>query len=470
MLLAQFTHDYVKKQLESFTCPITGEYFKDPVFYTVNNVKQIFERSAIEQWRAKSSVCPLTQCDISGVELTPCSEDFKEHLKFLQNFFLDQKGQLKSRRTVERLLLKSYSAHKEYIIKQFLSAVKSKDIHQVDIFEPVLSELINETDGDSWAAIHFIVARGDFNMLTHLLKYKPSLDKQTESGMTPLDWAISANHPHIVEFLLKSGIQFKNKGNEELELACSKNIWHRTRHDKDLARIIKLLFAYGAQITNQANTSYVLYYAIRKYYPVPILQMLLDNGADINARDDDGNTALHYAASIKENEQIVSYLLKNNANPGIVNDKGETPRHNIAIFKHDDPNPYRRLYKKTVDLLKYYESEHSRDIQSLKIQEQAKEIKRLQEQLKEEQLKREMLEKKQVQFEQFKQNYQQSYNKANFFKQKSASMKEKLSSNEISSIDEVQKYANDHPDSRTAKIIASNHATQDGQKETFTMG
>lgn len=48
-------------------------------------------------------------------------------------------------------------------------------------------------------------------------------------------------------------------------------------------------------------------------------------------------------------------------------------------------------------------------------------------------------------------------------------MKEKLTSNEISSIDDVQKYAIDHPDSRTAKVIGSNHLTQEGQKNPFAM-
>jgi ankyrin repeat protein len=61
-----------------------------------------------------------------------------------------------------------------------------------------------------------------------------------------------------------------------------------------------------------------------------VVKILLDNGADVNTKDHDGNTALHTAAR-KEHFEIVKILLDRSAN---VNEKnvgvGETALHMAA--------------------------------------------------------------------------------------------------------------------------------------------
>lgn len=51
---------------------------------------------------------------------------------------------------------------------------------------------------------------------------------------------------------------------------------------------------------------------------------LLDAGSDVNAADDVGSTALHFAAK-GESEEVVELLISAGADVNAVNNKGETP-------------------------------------------------------------------------------------------------------------------------------------------------
>ena len=70
-----------------------------------------------------------------------------------------------------------------------------------------------------------------------------------------------------------------------------------------------------------------------------LAEFIIAQGVDVNAKDENGNTPLHFAVSINNNE-LVNLLIRNQADVNIKNKKGEAPL-NIAIGFDGD---YYRLY------------------------------------------------------------------------------------------------------------------------------
>jgi ankyrin repeat protein len=66
-----------------------------------------------------------------------------------------------------------------------------------------------------------------------------------------------------------------------------------------------------------------------KYNPSPavleVLEILLKAGADVNAKNTGGYTALHYASANNPSPAVLEVLLKAGADPRAVDNEGKTP-------------------------------------------------------------------------------------------------------------------------------------------------
>ncbi len=67
------------------------------------------------------------------------------------------------------------------------------------------------------------------------------------------------------------------------------------------------------------------------------VQFFLDQGAEIDGKDEDGDTALSIAVS-GGNLEIVSLLLAQGANPNVQDSSDDTPLHTALIFDHKTHN------------------------------------------------------------------------------------------------------------------------------------
>lgn len=68
---------------------------------------------------------------------------------------------------------------------------------------------------------------------------------------------------------------------------------------------------------------------------MPIVKLLINHGADINAKNERGETPLHLATRYCFNK-IVKLLLENGADPNIKDNEGKTPL-DLAREMENDP-------------------------------------------------------------------------------------------------------------------------------------
>ena len=69
-------------------------------------------------------------------------------------------------------------------------------------------------------------------------------------------------------------------------------------------------------------------------FGMPIVQYLIDQGADVNAKDDTGNTPLHRAAANGNNE-AVKFLVSRGADVNAKSSNSGTPLHLAALLNSD---------------------------------------------------------------------------------------------------------------------------------------
>ena len=179
------------------------------------------------------------------------------------------------------------------------------------------------------------------------------------------------NSVRVFQFLLKNGMDLNSihKVPETGGFFPATPLWHaytRGRNEKLYTWLLKngampdhCMFAiawyddpkaatlfrkHGAKITDDKgrDNPFLAAYCWKKF---KMAKWFLDNGADVNFADKDGNTALHFAVKRKFDYNQIEFLLKNKANINQQNHAGISPLR-LAEEKR---------YRKILELLKKYE-------------------------------------------------------------------------------------------------------------------
>ncbi|MBN2181513.1 MAG: ankyrin repeat domain-containing protein [Sedimentisphaerales bacterium] len=157
--------------------------------------------------------------------------------------------------------------------------------------------------------IHKAAYKGDLKKVKKIIDRKPNqINVQDVLGKTPLHFASSKGHIEIVEFLLNNDADVDTEmftGDTPLMIAA--------RYARDgKYETIKTLLEHGANVNHKNEDGRTVLHEAAMYSGKEVINLLISYGADVNARDEHQSTPLHQAAMLN-NIEAAKALVENGA-------------------------------------------------------------------------------------------------------------------------------------------------------------
>ena len=195
----------------------------------------------------------------------------------------------------------------EFDEKSFHAAARAGDLIAITAFLDGGININARSESDGRTVLVNAAARGDLKVVKLLLDRGADVNVSDKQGYTALHHAIEARYDDVSELLLNHPKLDPNARGLNGVTTLMSYVW---RERKDT------------------------------------VQQLLDRGADVNAQDSDGDSALHGAAQ-NGNIEIIDLLVAKGANLNLKNKVGGTPLMWAAVYGHEDAA--RRLLERGAD-------------------------------------------------------------------------------------------------------------------------
>jgi len=198
--------------------------------------------------------------------------------------------------------------------------------------------------------LHAAAAKGLPEHIAVLLNNGADVNHRGNAGLRPLDIAllpdVDIQKIQGAAVLIKRGalppqkrewryiVEPLRSGNMEVGFSFNEKAIHFAAENGHEAMVVYLL-ENGADVDARdqpGNTA--LHVAVRNAHN-DIASYLLDKGASIDAQDSNGNTPLHESLTAYDEYAITTMLLERGANPSIKNKIGSTPLHFTALIEND---------------------------------------------------------------------------------------------------------------------------------------
>ncbi|MGK0182674.1 MAG: ankyrin repeat protein [Halioglobus sp.] len=189
-------------------------------------------------------------------------------------------------------------------------------------------KVIKERDGEGASLVHFAAAAENPLFLSELFSKGASKDPQDELGFSPLHYAAVHGRLDNIDLLLRKKRTLLNQASKN----GSTPLYVAIRHKKIEA--VKRLIAKGADVNKGISSDMTpLYAALHHGHTDIALELLKSDGIDLDAKTEEGSTALYIAAELNYPE-VVEKLLEKGANPNICRKDGFGPIHIATKFEH----------------------------------------------------------------------------------------------------------------------------------------
>ncbi len=223
-----------------------------------------------------------------------------------------------------------------------LQAVREGDVLVVQRLLNDDPRLVRATDDHLKTPLHWAAEHDYYEVAKMLLHTGADLEATTSWGATPLDWAATMGSTKVANLLLAHGAQ-------GMDLAAAASLGKLDLVHKFLDSGTPLAFLARQAVPAEPNdhwvadsarmkgdvVSHAFYGACRNGHTA-VAALLLDRGADVNAKGVFGGTALHWAA-INGHKDTVAFLVAHGADLAIRDAKFDsTPEGWAAEGQHDE--------------------------------------------------------------------------------------------------------------------------------------
>ena len=148
-------------------------------------------------------------------------------------------------------------------------------------------------------ALTLAAGKGYLGIVKLLVDGGADVNYHDSGNLTPMDWALLDNHTDVARILLENGAAVSGENSSDRPM-----VYALERSDYVFA---ELLIKHGVSVNAKAfgKMPFIVWSAKRKLNEG--VKFLVDHGADINAADSSGQTALDYALENKDMD-LVKYL------------------------------------------------------------------------------------------------------------------------------------------------------------------
>lgn len=206
---------------------------------------------------------------------------------------------------------------------------------------------VNQADEDgNTVLISAAAGNADLATIELLQPLVKDVNAANKAGATALAMAVRNSAPEVVQYLLEKGANINavdKKGNNlAYYLVDSYSPQTAARFDSKL----KLLQDKGFKLNAPQKDGNTLYHLAVAKNNLDLLKKIAPFGADVNAKNKEGLTALHRAAMISKSDDVLRYLLEQGAAKDVKTEFDET------AFDLASENEFLTSAKISVDFLK----------------------------------------------------------------------------------------------------------------------
>ena len=188
---------------------------------------------------------------------------------------------------------------------------------------------VNLEDRSGQTALHLASEKvGNVDVVRNLIANNADVNASNSyNRLTPLSCACRFGDIDVVKTIINA----PNINKENIS-----NFLHDAVRKEDPEGIIDFLIVQRANINaKDSNGNSPLHIAVAKRRPDKIINFIIEKGAEIDARNNHGYTPLHFAVEYQYID-VVNFLIEKKANPNIENKDGLTILHFAFFIRNDD--------------------------------------------------------------------------------------------------------------------------------------